>query len=159
MRKEYKVKELVQIANPVSKEYDTTRTTLLPKLMETLLFNRSEEKPIRIFEVGDIIALSPKAETGAEREIHLSAVSYHENADFTEIRSTLDFIMTSLGQIRNIEIKPGKNNSYINGRYGDIYSNGDKIGEIGEIHPEVLLNFKLEFPVAALELNFQKFSK
>jgi len=153
MRKEYNKKELVHIANPVSKEYDTTRTSILPKLMETLLLNRSEEKPIRIFEVGDIILLSPNAETGAKQEIHLSAVSYHENADFTEIRSTLDFIMTALGIYNELKVQPGKNASYLDGRYGEIYFNEDKIGELGEIHPEVLLNFKLEFPVAALELN------
>ena len=103
----------VQIANPVSKEYDTTRTRILPKLMENLLFNRSEEKPIRIFEVGDVILLSQDEETGAKRELHLSAVSYHDNADFTEIRSALDFIMTSLGYFENLELKPGKNNTYI----------------------------------------------
>ena len=125
--------------------------------METLLFNRSEEKPVRIFEVGDIISLAPKAETGAKRELHLSAVTYHENADFTEIRSTLDFIMTSLGYYHGLKVQPGKNASYLDGRYGEIYINGDNIGEMGEIHPEVLLNFKLEFPVAALELDLQKF--
>ncbi len=157
MKQEYKESELIQIANPVSKEYDTARTKLLPKLMETLLFNRSEEKPIRIFETGDVILLAPEQETGAKREVHLSAVTYHDNADFTEIRSTLDFIMTSLNYYNNFEIKPGKNASYINGRYGDIYLNNEKVGEIGEIHPEVLLNFKLEFPVAALELNLKNF--
>jgi len=157
IKQKYDKSKSVQIANPVSKEYDTTRTRILPKLMETLFFNRSEEKPIRIFEVGDVILLSQGEETGAKRELHLSAVSYHESADFTEIRSTLDFIMTSLGYFQNLELKPGKNNTYIEGRYGDIYVNGKKVGEIGEIHPEVLLNFKLEFPVAALELNLQNF--
>ena len=156
MKKKYKKSDILQIANPVSKEFDTTRTAILPKLMETLLFNRSEEKPIRIFEVGDIILLKPKEETGAIRELHLSAVSYHENADFTEIRSTLDFIMISLGCFDEFEIKPETNATYINGRYGEIYLKGIKIGEIGELHPEVLLNFKLEFPAAALELNLQK---
>ena len=157
IKQKYDKAKSVQIANPVSKEYDTTRTKILPKLMETLLFNRSEEKPINIFEVGDVILLSPDEETGAKRELHLSAVSYHDNADFTEIRSALDFIMTSLGYFENLELKPGKNNTYIEGRYADIYFNGSKIGEIGEIHPEVLLNFKLEFPVAALEMNLQQF--
>ena len=71
--------------------------------------------------------------------------------------STLDFIMTSLGFIKEYEVKPSENPSYINGRYGDIYLKGIKIGEIGEIHPEVLLNFKLEFPVSAMELNLQTF--
>jgi len=155
MKQEFKEEKSLQIANPVSKEYNTTRTRILPKLMETLLYNRSEEKPIRIFEVGDVILLAPKEETGAKREVHLSVVTYHEDADFTEMRSTLDFIMTSLGHYSNYQVKPGKNPTYISGRYGEIYLNGSIIGEIGEIHPEVLINFKLEFPAAAMELDFE----
>jgi len=155
MRQEFEETENVQILNPVSKEYNTTRTSILPKLLETLLNNRSEEKPIRIFEVGDIILLDNREETGAKREIHLSAATYHENADFTEIRSTLDFIMTSLGYNKDYEVKSEKNPSYIDGRFGSIYLKNSIIGEIGELNPEVLLNFKLEFPVAALEINFQ----
>ncbi|HEY0087890.1 MAG TPA: phenylalanine--tRNA ligase subunit beta, partial [Candidatus Lokiarchaeia archaeon] len=157
MRQNVDKRELVQIANPVSKEFDTTRTKILPKLMETLQFNISEEKPIRLFEVGDVILFAPNEETGAKRELHLSAITYHENADFTEIKSTLDFIMTSLGYFNEYKIEPGKNSSYIEGRYGDIYVKKMLIGEIGEINPDVLLNFKMEFPVAALELNLQLF--
>lgn len=157
MKQNYDKTNIVEIANPVSKEYNTTRKKLLPQLMDTLLLNRSEEKPIRIFEVGDIILLDPDEETGTKREVHLSAASYHEEADFTEIRSTLDFIMISLGYENDFEIKLNKNLSYIDGRYGEIYLKGSKVGEIGEIHPEVLLNFKLEFPVAAFELNLQDF--
>ena len=156
MKQEHDIKKLVQITNPVSKEFDTTRTRILPKLMETLLFNRSEEKPIRIFEVGDVIILSSKEETGAKREVHLSAVSYHEDANYTEIRSALDFIITALGYNNDYEVRANNNPTYISGRYGEIFVKGIKIGEIGEIHPEVLLNFKLEFPVAALELNLQE---
>ncbi|MFX1386984.1 MAG: phenylalanine--tRNA ligase subunit beta [Promethearchaeota archaeon] len=157
MRQEYNEANRVQISNPVSKEYDTTRTTILPKLMETLLYNRSEEKPIKIFEVGDIIVLDASEETGAKREVHLAAVTYHEDAGYTEIKSTLDFIMTSLGCLNEYEIKSDVNPSYIVGRFGHIYLKGKKIGEIGEIHPEVLLNFKLEFPIAAIELDLQNF--
>ncbi|MFX1274371.1 MAG: phenylalanine--tRNA ligase subunit beta [Promethearchaeota archaeon] len=156
MRQKYEEKKAIQIANPVSKEYDTTRTKILPKLMETLLFNRSEEKPIKIFEVGDVILLSKNEETGAIRKLHVSAVTYHDDANFTEIRSTLDFMIIALGEYDNIEIRPGKNPTYINNRYGDIYWKGNKIGEIGEIHPEVIMNYKLEFPVAALELDLQE---
>ena len=157
MKQNYDKTNIVEITNPVSKEYNTTRKKLLPQLMDTLLLNRSEEKPIRIFEVGDVILLDPDEETGTKREVHLSAASYHDEADFTEIRSTLDFIMISLGYENDFEIKPNKNLSYIDGRYGEIYLKGSKVGEIGEIHPEVLLNFKLEFPVAAFELNLQDF--
>ncbi|MCK4287371.1 MAG: phenylalanine--tRNA ligase subunit beta, partial [Candidatus Lokiarchaeota archaeon] len=156
MKQEITEEEIVEIANPVSKEYNTTRTKLLPKLMDTLLFNRSEEKPIRIFEVGDVLILDRKEETGTKREVHLSAVSYHEDADYTELKSTLDYVMTSLGYYNDYEVRSGKNRSYIDGRYGEIYIKDSVIGEIGEIHPEVLSNFKLEFPVAAMELNTER---
>jgi phenylalanyl-tRNA synthetase beta chain len=156
MNQKYEEEKLVQIANPVSKEYNTTRTKILPKLMETLQYNRSEEKPIRIFEVGDVLILDKTEETGASREVHLAALTYHENADFTEIRSTLDFIMSSLGYNKNFIVEPSKNDTYIEGRYGDIKVKGKKVGEIGEIHPEVLINFKLEFPASALEINLEK---
>jgi len=157
MNQEKVESELVQIKNPVSKEYNTTRTTILHKLMETIAYNRSEEKPIRIFEVGDIIQLDASEETGAKRRIHLAAATYHENADFTEIRSTIDFIMTALGYKKDFEIVPNDNPTYLNGRYGDIMINDTKIGEIGEIHPEILNRFKLEFPVSALEINLETF--
>jgi phenylalanyl-tRNA synthetase beta chain len=155
MKQDSEASKNIEIANPVSKEFNTTRTKILPKLMDTLLLNRSEEKPIRIFEVGDVILLSQKEETGTKREVHLSAVSYHEDANYTEIKSTLDYIMTSLGHFVDYKVKPGKNPSYINGRYGEIYLKDEMIGEIGEIDPEVLLNFKLEFPVSAFELNIE----
>ncbi len=155
MKQKFIETDNIQILNPVSKEYNTTRTSILPKLLETILNNRSEEKPIKIFEVGDVILLDKREETGAKREIHLSAATYHENADFTEIRSALDFIMTSLGFNKDYEVKSEKNPSYINGRFGKIYLKNSIIGEIGELNPEVLLNFKLEFPVGALEINFQ----
>ncbi len=157
MREERPKSERVQIKNPVSKLYNTTRTTLLHKLMETLQFNRSEEKPIRIFEVGDVILLDSEEETGARRDLHLAAAAYHEDADFTEIRSTLDFIMRALGYEDQFEIVPKTNPKFITGRNGDIIWNGIKVGEIGEIYPEILINFKLEFPVAALEINLQHF--
>ncbi|MFW9896203.1 MAG: phenylalanine--tRNA ligase subunit beta [Candidatus Thorarchaeota archaeon] len=156
MKQESEMSQIVEIANPVSKEYNTTRTKILPKLLDTLLFNRSEEKPIRIFEVGDVLLLDDKEETGARREVHLSVVSYHENADYTELRSTLDYLMTSIGCYNNFKVKPGNNNSYIDGRYGEIYINNKIIGGIGEIHPDVLINYRLEFPAAAMELNLDK---
>ncbi|TFG21743.1 MAG: phenylalanine--tRNA ligase subunit beta, partial [Promethearchaeota archaeon] len=156
MKQEKDESEVVDIANPVSKEYDTTRKWILPDLMDTLRLNRSEEKPIKLFEVGDVIIVNNEEETGAKRNVHLAGVTYHEDAGFTEIRSTVDFIMTSLGLQQEYEIKANKNPSYIEGRYGDILLNGVKVGEIGEVHPEVLLNYKLEFPVSAFEIDLEK---
>ena len=156
MKREYKLKDHIQILNPKSKELDTTRTQLLPGLMENLLYNRSEEKPIRLFEVGEIVELDLSQETGARQELHLAAATYHENANFTEIRSLLDYLSNSLGIHDEIEVKPIKNPIYLEGRVGRISYNDVPIGKIGEINPEIILNFNLEFPTAALEINITK---
>ena len=44
-------------------------------------------------------------------------------------------------------------NSFISGRTGRVSCKGKEVAYIGEINPQVLDNFALETPVAALELN------
>ena len=48
---------------------------------------------------------------------------------------------------------------YIPGRCGEILFNGTKIGTIGEMHPEVVKNFELDYPTATFELNISPFIK
>ena len=45
--------------------------------------------------------------------------------------------------------------TYFPGRCADIVCRGEVIGKLGVIHPEVLSNFDLTLPAAALELNFE----
>ena len=46
--------------------------------------------------------------------------------------------------------------SFISGRAGRIKLRDVDIGLIGEVHPQVLSNFTLEMPVAAIELNLSE---
>jgi phenylalanyl-tRNA synthetase beta chain len=126
---------------------------LLPVLMKLLQFNRSEEKPIKIFEVGDIILYDKSNETGAKQELHACALTHHASAEFTEIRSVLDFLIQTLGEWDSLEVKPILNPTFIPGRTGEIWLKGQNIGIIGELHPEVLENFGLKYPTAVFEVN------
>jgi len=45
--------------------------------------------------------------------------------------------------------------SFLKGRAGSIIINGKTIGVIGELHPQVLINFGLQTPVAAFEINIE----
>ncbi|MHA1340628.1 MAG: phenylalanine--tRNA ligase subunit beta [Promethearchaeota archaeon] len=149
----FEEKENVIIANPISKEWNTTRTLILPVMMKLLQFNRSEEKPIRIFEVGEVIKLDKSTETGACQELHICALTHHSDAEYTEIRSVFDFLVESLGIEKNIKVKPSQSPTFIPGRVGDIYYKHQKIGFIGELHPEVLENFGLVYPTAVFEMD------
>lgn len=146
-------KENIILDNPVTKEYNTIRSILMPVLMRLLQFNRSEEKPIKIFEVGDVILYDKSSETGGVQKLHTCVLTHHVTAEFTEIRSVLDFLVQTLGEWDSLEVKPITNPTFIPGRAGEIWLKGKKAGIIGELHPEVLENFGLKYPVAIFELD------
>jgi phenylalanyl-tRNA synthetase beta chain len=54
-------------------------------------------------------------------------------------------------------VEKGDHPSFIKGRVGKIYVDGDDIGLIGEFHPNVLLNHGLEQPVVGFELDISRF--
>ena len=153
MRK--RAREMVRLANPVSMEYSITREDLLPGLMKNLMDNKHESYPQRLFEVSDVIKISEKAETRSERRLHVAGVSSHATANFTEIKSYVEALLSNLG-LRRWEMKETIDPSFIEGRVAAIHVKRKKICVFGEIHPEVLNNFELENPSGAFEIGLEE---
>nr|WP_147664730.1 phenylalanine--tRNA ligase subunit beta [Candidatus Prometheoarchaeum syntrophicum]QEE17846.1 Phenylalanine--tRNA ligase beta subunit [Candidatus Prometheoarchaeum syntrophicum] len=151
--------EQIILLNPVSEKFNTTRSNLIVGLMKNLAFNRSAEKPFHLFEVGDILQLDKNRDVGASRELHLGAITLSEGADYSQIKSLLDHYFRTLGILDDIVVKPCSNPTFIKGRTGEIYYKKKKIGFVGEIYPQVILNFGLNYPVAAFEINLMPFFK
>jgi phenylalanyl-tRNA synthetase beta chain len=144
----------VTIKNPVSKEYDTVRQDLLSGLLQTLQDNKHEAIPIDIFEVGDVIILDENEETGAKRDVHVACVAYDKAAEYTQARAVLDTFMAMFG-IQEFSVQAASNPFGLDGRTADVFVDDKRVGTIGEIHPEILVNFELEQPVAFIELNLE----
>jgi phenylalanyl-tRNA synthetase beta chain len=145
---------IVEVSNPKVVTMTCLRHWLIPGLMEFLSANVSVEFPQKIFELGKITRLDKTKETQTMDEYWLSTAVTHPNANFTEIKSTLDSFMSNLGltwQINEI-IHP----SFIEGRVGKIEVHNAEVGIVGEINPAVLNNWKLENPVAAFEIQIQR---
>ena len=153
MRK--KVSRAVRIANPVSAEYSILRENLLPSLMTNLKDNRHESYPQRVFEVSDVIRIRREAETRSERRLHLAAVSSHPTANFTEMKSYVEALLANLG-LTGWKVESTRHSSFLRGRVAAIYVKREKIGVVGEIHPEVLNNFELENPTGAFEVDLER---
>jgi len=150
-----KAGKAVTIANPVSAEYTIAREELLPSLMTNLMGNRHESYPQRVFEVSDVIRIRKEAETRSERTLHVAAVSSHPTANFTEIKSHLEALLTNLGSTE-WKVKAARHPSFLPGRVATIYIKRKRLGVVGEIHPEVLNNFELENPTGAFEISLEE---
>ncbi len=143
--------EAATISNPVSEEYTILRTWLLPCLLDVLRQNRHHELPQRVFEVGDAVLLDQRAETGARNVRRVAAVIIGDQASFTYIKAVAEALLRELRI--SWRVKPIDHPSFLEGRAAEFLTKGKHLGILGEIHPEVILGFELEYPVAAFELD------
>jgi phenylalanyl-tRNA synthetase beta chain len=146
--------KIVELANPKIVTMTCLRNWLLPSLVEFLSINQSVEFPQKIFELGKVTLLDENKETRTRDEDWLAVVTAHPNANFSEIKSALDSFIGNFGV--EWQIRETTHPSFIDGRVGKVIVNSSDVGVVGEINPLVLQAWKLENPVAAFEVNFQK---
>ena len=73
------------------------------------------------------------------------------------LRQVLDYVMKCFGL--KCDIEEAEHNSFIEGRCARAIVKGKKVAYLGEINPQVLENWNLEMPVAAMELNLTELFK
>jgi phenylalanyl-tRNA synthetase beta chain len=53
-------------------------------------------------------------------------------------------------------VRPIEHSSFLPGRVGSIHIGDEEVGIIGEVHPQVIENWKIQNPVAAMELELDR---
>jgi len=145
----YKDFGTVEIEQYMSDTFSVVRTWIIPVLMDCLSKNQHIPQPHKIFEQGLVVMRKGSEVYEIER---LAVLSSHEKADFTEMKQVLDYLFRCVGA--EYKIEETEHSSFISGRCGKILANGKLIGFIGEIHPQVLENFKIETPVVGMEVDW-----
>ena len=143
-----------QVANPKLKAYNVVRTHLMGGLFEALRENRRRPMPIRLFEIDNVVDLDDAAETGAAEKRNLSLVEIGRESGYATARSTVDALLRELGW--QVEYAAIDHPTFVPGRAAAFTVNGQPIGVLGEVHPEVLTNFGLTYPVALAEVTLHR---
>ncbi|XRH74806.1 MAG: phenylalanine--tRNA ligase subunit beta [Candidatus Methanosuratincola verstraetei] len=142
---------LVEVAKPVSSEYALLRDMLLPKLLGFMSANAHVDYPQKIFEYGPVVIL----ENGAPKMAnHLGAVASDARVSFEEIQAVAFSLFKNLS--KDVELKRASSRLFIDGRVASINVDGMEIGILGEIHPQILVNFGIFNPAVAMEVDFTK---
>lgn len=139
-----KIKERVQIINPISEEYSCLRISLLPSLLNILKENRHHSLPQKIFELGIIVDKNYK------NKYNLAGLKMDAKSNFSECKSTIDAIMRDIGKKYKIDEK--NHPAFIDGRCASIIHHHREIGYFGELHPETIIHFELEHPIIGFEI-------
>ncbi|VVB74550.1 Phenylalanine--tRNA ligase beta subunit [uncultured archaeon] len=137
----------VEIANPISTNYEILRKRLAPQLLDFFSKNKGQAFPQRIFEIGTCLTLDDKAEQGVRQSTNICVALTHSNVNFTEAKSFLTTLCKYLGA--ELIVKK-KSFPFLGENSAEITVNGKK-GFLGEIKPEVIEAFGLRKPVALFE--------
>jgi len=146
--------EMFLVENPRSERFESLRVWLAPGLLLTLLENAGKYGKLKIFEIGDVVIPDETSETRARVDRRLSLLIYHEKTTLTDGLVYVKALMRELGLEASFSkgIIPG----FLPERTALIYSCGENVGFIGEVHPEILLKLELKNPVVIAEISLSK---
>eukprot|EP00761_Pharyngomonas_kirbyi_P014487 gb/GECH01014517.1/.p1 GENE.gb/GECH01014517.1/~~gb/GECH01014517.1/.p1 ORF type:complete len:591 (+),score=151.28 gb/GECH01014517.1/:1-1773(+) len=151
--------EAIHVYKPKTVGFEVARTTLLPSLLKTLASNKASQKPIQMFEVGDVILKDKSKDVGARNERQLGALYCSTTPGLEFVHGLLEKIMSKF-QIPNdykkgYSIVPSSDPTFFDGNQAEIFLYGKKVGIMGVIHPEVLENFSITDTASVLEINIE----
>lgn len=157
----------VALLNPLVDEHAVMRTTLLPGMLQTVARNFSlRNLNLRLFEMRRVYWVKPGHELPDE-PLHVAGIMTglrnseawnqpKDAVDFFDIKGAVE-AMTALFKLPELTfIAGGVEPFYHPGKAAAILCNGQLIGTLGEIHPDVQDAFAIEKPVYYFELDFSK---
>jgi phenylalanyl-tRNA synthetase beta chain len=138
--------KVVELENPVSKQYVCMRAWILPSLLEVLAANKHVEYPQKIFEVGDVVSAG-----STPKEVRkIGGAISDSKVGFADCKAVVNAFLKAMG-IEHV-YKSSSHPSFIPGRVAEIVSGSRTIGLFGEVHPKVLENWHIEMPTVAFEI-------
>jgi phenylalanyl-tRNA synthetase beta chain len=143
--------DAIRLRNPTSAEYSVLRDRLLLSHLEVLRRNTRHAYPQRFAEVGPVIVRSGADESGGETRYHASAIVAADSAGFADAASVVDYLLRTMDvlSVREAVDLPAT----IPGRAALARVAGDRIAEMGEIHPRILEALGVPVPVAWAEVD------
>ena len=140
--------KIISVLDSKSQEHTILRDSILPGLLENLSRNIHESYPQKLFETGTIFL----EDNPINEKTSFAAVSAHQDANFTEIKSILQAALQT-GFSLEIKTKTSTHETFEKGRTASILVNGKTIGVMGEINSKSIENYKIRVPVVGFEIH------
>ncbi len=142
--------KVVELANALNFDYNVLRSSLFPCFLKIIGENKHYDYPQKIFEIGSVFSHGA-SETGIIEGDHLCIALSGPGINFTNIKQVFDAL--AVGFKLDLKLREKDYGFLISGRCGEVLIGGKHAGFIGEVHPQVLVNFDLDYPVALLEID------
>ena len=142
----------VDVQNPLSIEMSVMRTSLLPGLLQNLMYNlQRQNENIKLFESAKAFIVNNKI--NKEKDV-IAGISYGFKAaeqwglesnpvDFYDVKGDLELLFSSFEIKDQISFKKDSHPMLCPGKNAKIELNGLNIGHVGELNPELTMDLDL----------------
>jgi phenylalanyl-tRNA synthetase beta chain len=149
------------LANPLSVDLSVMRTTLWAGLLKAVQYNQNRQQPrVRLFETGLRFVPTPE---GLKQERMLAGVvtgtvnvelwsHIKKDIDFFDIKGNIERVVALLGASDRVGYKAATHPALHPGQCAAIEMNGQTVGWLGALHPNLLADLGLLGPVYLFEL-------
>jgi len=145
---------LIPLINPLGEENSIMRHTLIGHQLEVISLNYNRKNPFgRFFELSNTYRKNTNPGELPIEEQKL-AISSYGGEDYFELKGVVELLLEQSG-IKYPDFIAGGSDFLHPGRKAEIFVEGIKLGEIGEIHPIVVKNYELPKRCYVCQLNFE----
>ncbi len=141
------LRNVVTIMNPLGEDFSIMRTSPINGLLNSLSTNYNRRnKNVRLYELANIYLPKALPLTELPEERMQLAMGMYGDGDFYTMKGVVEELFRKLGMSGKVQYNPEGIRPYMflhPGRKADIVYQGTVVGYIGEIHPEVMDNYKL----------------
>ena len=157
--------ELIKIKNPISKEMDMMRPTILSSMFSVILHNTSRQiDQMNLFEIGKVFF----RKNGNYHENSMLAACRYGNvsrrhwcqevrdSDFFDVKNDLVSLFSNCFGI-SLEFIAAKFNGFHPGQSATVNYQGQNVGKIGCLHPNLEKLYDINYPLYFFEINLSLF--
>ncbi len=160
--------EALILPSPISVEMSAMRLSLWTGLLSAVVYNQNRQQGrVRLFESGLRFVPDSSADLAIRQDLMLAGViaghRYEEHwdlarqpVDFYDMKGDLEAILDLTGKAAEIQFRAEANPALHPGQSAAIYLQGERIGFIGVVHPELERKLDLNGRTIVFELLWNK---
>ncbi|MBF8780954.1 phenylalanine--tRNA ligase subunit beta [Pseudomonas fulva] len=153
--------EPLLLANPISSDMAAMRASLWPGLVKALQHNLNRQQDrVRLFEsglrfvgqLGDLKQQPMLAGMVTGSRLPEAWANGRDNVDFFDVKADVEAVLGYAGALDDFTFVAGRHPALHPGQTARIERDGQEVGYIGALHPELAKTLGLDRPVFAFEL-------
>ncbi|WP_047708536.1 phenylalanine--tRNA ligase subunit beta [Plesiomonas sp. ZOR0011] len=163
--------EAMILPNPISVDMSAMRLSLWSGLLGAAVYNQNRQQPrVRIFESGLRFVPDAAAENGVRQEVMLAGLltgnrsnehwgQESKTVDFFDMKGDLEAVLELTGRLDDVKFEACSNPALHPGQSAALVLDGEQIGFIGALHPELERKLDLNGRTMLFEVLWDKISQ